>query len=74
MHTQVYSSAMIEDLINDLLNLAKLGNCKFEQHNDPFDLIKVISGSFHILHNKAKQRSITLRAVIDERYHLGLIR
>ena len=58
---------MIENLINDLLDLAKLENCKFELNNEPFNLVQVISGSFHILHNMAKQRGITLRAVIDIR-------
>ena len=67
IQTQVYSSAMIENLINDLLDLAKLENCKFELNNEPFNLVQVISGSFHILHNMAKQRGITLRAVIDIR-------
>ena len=70
---QVYSSAMIENLINDLLDLAKLDNCKFELQNEPFNLLQVFKGSFHILHNMAKQRGITLRAVIDDQDNLGLI-
>ena len=73
VQTQVYSSGMIENLINDLLDLAKLENCKFELHNEPFDLMQAIKGSFHMLHNIAKQRGITMRAVIDEQGHLGLI-
>ena len=73
VQTQVYSSAMIENLINDLLDLAKLENCKFELHNEPFNLVQAIKGSFHILHGMAKHRGITLRAVIDKQDNLGLI-
>ena len=73
IQTQVYSSAMTENLINDLLDLAKLENCKFELNNEPFNLMQVINGSFHILHNMAKQRGITLRAVIDEQDNIGLV-
>lgn len=64
---------MQENLINDLLDLAKLRNCKFELHNEPFNLVTAIKNSFDIVHNVANQRNITLRAVIDKESHLGLV-
>ena len=65
---------MQENLINDLLDLAKLQNCKFELHDEPFNLLTAIKNSFDIVHNVANQRNITLRAVIDSELHLGLIK
>ena len=64
---------MQENLINDLLDLAKLQNSKFELHNEPFNLLAAIKNSFDIVHNVANQRNINLRAVIDTEDNLGLI-
>ena len=64
---------MLENLINDLLDLTKLQNCKFELHNEPFNLLAAIKKSFDIVHNVANQRNIELRAVIEKECHLGLI-
>ena len=70
---QVYSSTMNENLINDLLDLAKMENGKFSLHSEPFNLVQTIKAAFHIVHDMAAQRDITLTAVIDEQKHLGLV-
>ena len=44
---------MNENLINDLLDLAKLDNNKFKIEKDYFNLIKVISNSFRIVQKSA---------------------
>ena len=70
---QVYSSTMNENLINDLLDLAKMENGKFSLHSEPFNLIKTIKAAFHIVHDMAAQRDITLAALIDDQSHLELL-
>ena len=42
LQTQVYSQKMMENLINDLLDLAKLENNQFNISNDFFDLSSTI--------------------------------
>ena len=64
---------MNENLINDLLDLAKLENGKFSLHSEPFNLLQTIKTAFHIVGDIASQRDITLTAVIDDQKHLGLL-
>lgn len=73
LQMQVYSSTMSENLINDLLDLAKLENGKFSFHSEPFNLMQTIKAAFHIVGDMAAQRKINLTAVIDEKNHLGLL-
>ena len=46
LNQQVYSLSMMETLINDLLDLAKLENNKFTIHKDYFDPIEVVQNTF----------------------------
>ena len=69
----LYSSTMNENLINDLLDLAKMENGKFSLHKAPFNLLHTIKVAFHIVHDLAAQRGITLAALIDDQKHLGLL-
>ena len=73
LQMQVYSSTMNENLINDLLDLAKLENGKFSLYSEPFNLVQTIKAAFHIVGDMAAQRGITLAAVIDNLNHLGLL-
>ena len=73
LQMQVYSSNMSENLINDLLDLAKLENGKFTFHSEPFNLLQTIKAAFHIVGDIATQRGISLSAVIDSQDHLGLL-
>ena len=70
---QVYSSTMNENLINDLLDLAKLENGKFSLNSQPFNLLQTIKAAFHIIGDMASRQDITLAAVIDDKEHLGLL-
>ena len=73
LQMQVYSSTMNENLINDLLDLAKLENGKFSLHPEPFNLVQTVKAAFHIVHDIASQRGIKLQALIDDQNHLGLL-
>lgn len=70
---QVFSSEMNENLINDLLDLAKLDYDKFVIHKDYFNLVKIVQNSFTIIHRSAKLRGINMKAVIDDQANLDLI-
>ena len=49
LQMQVFSQRMVENLINDLLDLAKLENSSFTLHNDYFDLADTIEEAYKIL-------------------------
>ena len=65
---------MIGILINDLLDLAKMENNQFSLTKEYFDLNKIIYESFQILLHMANDRSIKLKAEIDHKKNLDLIR
>jgi signal transduction histidine kinase len=51
---------MILNLINDMMDLAKTENMKFDLNNKLFDLIKTIERSFDIMAFLAKEKNIKL--------------
>jgi signal transduction histidine kinase len=57
---------MLENLINDLLDLAKLENNSFNISNGYFNLSKLIHEAFKMLSFKATQQKIRLFADIDD--------
>ena len=68
-----FSQQMMENLINDLLDLAKLENNKFSMTNEFFNLQQTIYQALHMLQFMATQNGVELKAVIDKRIHLDLI-
>lgn len=71
---QIFAQEMIGILINDLLDLAKMENNQFNLTKEYFDLNKIIYESFQILLHMANDRSIKLKAEIDEKKNLDLIK
>jgi signal transduction histidine kinase len=49
LKTQVYSQRMMENLINDLLDLAKLENMSFTISSEYFDLGALIFEAFQMI-------------------------
>ena len=64
---------MMENLINDLLDLAKLENDQFTFSRDFFNLGDSILDAFHIIISSANENKISLCADIDSVQNLGLI-
>ena len=64
---QVFSASMNENLINDLLDMAKLKNNKLKIQKEKFNLIQAIQNSFNVINHSSKQRGINLNAIIDNK-------
>ena len=47
LENAVFSSKMLNTLINDLLDLAKLESNNFTFHEEYFDLLKVVENAFN---------------------------
>ena len=64
---------MMENLINDLLDLAKMENNSFKLSHDYFNLGDSIFEAFQMLLYSANQVGVSLRAEIDKTMNLDLI-
>ena len=64
---------MLGNLINDLLDLAKLENNSFKLDKDYFSLAETVYEAFSILMFSANEANIKLSASIDNSLHLCLI-
>ena len=56
---------MIGNLINDLMDLAKLENSCFKFDEDHFNLMSVLHNALNIVFFSAKSRRIRLRTTVD---------
>jgi signal transduction histidine kinase len=56
---------MLENLINDLLDLAKMENNSFRFDNNFFSLQETVYQAFSMLNFSANEREVKLRAVVD---------
>ena len=64
---------MLENLINDLLDLAKMENNSFKFDNDYFSLPETIFQAFQMLNFSANERGVKLQAVVDQKQNLDLV-
>ena len=64
---------MLFNLINDLLDLAKLENNSFTFSNDYFNLTNIVFEAFQMLGFSATEREVDLKADIDTQINLSLI-
>ena len=70
----MFPQRLLENLINDLLDLAKSENNTLSFNNGFFDLTDVIQEVFKVSGFEADDKKITLRAEIDSRSSLDLIK
>ena len=56
---------MMENLINDLLNLAQMQNNTFKLNNSYFSLSNVIYEAFQMLLTSANENGVELKSEID---------
>ena len=73
LKTQLFSSNMMENLINDLLDLAKLESNSFNISSEYFDLSALICDAFQMMGYKADDSKVKLRAEIDNKKNLDLL-
>lgn len=64
---------MMENLINDLLDLAKIESNSFNISSEYFDLGALIFEAFQMMAYNAHESKISLLAEIDEKRNLELI-
>jgi signal transduction histidine kinase len=64
---------MLFNLINDLLDLAKLENNSFSFSNDYFSLANIVFEAFQMLGFSATERQVDLKAIIDSQVNLSMI-
>jgi len=68
MYTQntIFSSLTMKNLVNDLLDVAKIQNSCFTLNNDYFNLIEVVQEAFSIIQFHAQQKDISLMLELNE--------
>lgn len=64
---------MMENLINDLLDLAKMDNNSFKLTDDYFSLSNTIYEAFQMLNFSVIEKDVEIKAVIDKEINLNLI-
>lgn len=64
---------MLTNLINDLMDHAKMENNSFQFDNDYFSMSEVLYEAFNMMNFSANERCIDLKARIDSRSNLDLI-
>ena len=57
---------MLENLINDLIDLAKIENNKFSLNSEYYNLANTIHETLEILLFQANQKQIELKVIVDK--------
>ena len=73
LNQQQYSQEMMECLINDMLDQAKIDNDAFKLNEEYFDLPKVVYKSLNIVKEQANQKFVKLVAEVESPQSLQLI-
>lgn len=66
VQNSIFSSVMLTNLINDLLDLGKLQNNAFQLNFEKFNLIEVIQEAFQIVMFQAETKKIRLHLCLDQ--------
>ena len=65
LNQQQYAQEMMECLINDMLDQAKIDNDAFKLNEEYFDLPKVVYKSLNIVKDQANQKFVKLVAEVE---------
>ena len=63
----------MENLINDLMDYAKMENNSFSVFNEYFDMVETIYESFQCISHQATEKKIELKALIDQPENLKFL-
>ena len=66
LQNAIYSSLSIINLVNDMLDMAKMENSCFKVDNNYLNMIDVINQAFKIVQFTAYTKKIKLMIVMDE--------
>lgn len=66
LKNQIFGQKMMENLINDLMDLAKMDNNQFEISKKYFNLSLLVFESLQMIVDSANKRNIHLLAEIDD--------
>ena len=64
---------MVENLINDLMDLAKMENNKYKMEIDNFNLVETVNETLDIMLHTAISKKIEFEVKIDKESNLQLI-
>ena len=64
---------MLENLINDLIDMAKIDNNKFSLNQEYYDLTETMHQTLEIMKFQANQKQIELEVNIDKHSNLNLL-
>ena len=70
LQKQIFSQQMMENLINDLMDHAKMENNSFKFDYNYYSLSGLINEAFQIMNFSANERGINLKAEIDNEENL----
>ena len=73
LQQQVFAQQMMENLINDLLDLAKMKNNKFELHPSYFNLLATVRNCFQILLPSSQQQRIKFSLDVEHLQDLDFV-
>lgn len=71
---QIFSQKMVENLISDLLDLAKLNSSHFLINFEYFNLMETIYGAFEVMKYNSVMKKVTLRAILNNEDHLEFLK
>ena len=66
LQSAVFASTSLLNLVNDMLDMAKMENSSFKLNNEYFNMIEVINKAFQIVQFSAYNKQLKLMLVIDE--------
>ena len=64
---------MLENLINDLIDLAKIENNKFSLNQEYADLVETIESALSLLLFQANEKNIEFNVIIDNKQNISRI-
>ena len=70
---QYSSASMLENLINDLMDMAKIENNKFSQNQEYFDLSHTIKDSCEALLFQAIEKQIEIEVKLENKSNLNML-
>ena len=66
LQNAIFSAYTMTNLINDLLDLAKMNNAAFQLHLENCNLVEIVEKTFHIIAHQATEKNISLHLSLQQ--------